>query len=233
VGLCGVPEVPSGHPSPPQSPPLAAIAVSYNKHSSTKNARTRRGGAAFTIAEKCERLFCETLKTIFLGEGDLDFQDSLVMGAQTIDSNIHQQIEQDAAGSASPPLSSSFSSSNSGSEKRLLTDWLEMWDYGGGARFRGFMADGTHGRTMFAFFDNSVLGNDLKPGLMALLELCNMPEIDCSNLVVCVDRSLALNESKVLLRDLGWVGFEPLTLGVWASEPNLVSQRWMLLGMEA
>jgi len=107
------------------------------------------------------------------------------------------------------------------------------WDYAGGARFRGFITDGVHGKSMFAFFDQSVLGNDLKHGLMALLELCNIPEIDCSSLVICVDRNLAPEETKGLLRDLGWVGFEPLTLDEWTSKTNVISQRWMLLGMEA
>lgn len=152
------------NPSPPQSPPLAAIAASQKKHSSPKNAGPR-GGGAFTIAEECERLFCETLKTTFLGEGDLDFQDSLAMGAHINSSNnIHSNIGQYAMGSISPPLSSSLSSSSSKSSKRLLTDWLEVYDYAGGARFRGFIEDGGHSRSMFAFFDKSVLGNDLKPG---------------------------------------------------------------------
>lgn len=67
---------------------------------------------------------------------------------------------------------------------------------------------------------------------MALLELGNVPEINCSNLVVCVDRDVASDEAKVLLRDLGWVGFEPLTLGGWTGKPHLTSSRWIFLGME-
>ncbi|KAG9815477.1 hypothetical protein KCU90_g25215, partial [Aureobasidium melanogenum] len=43
-------------------------------------ARSRSGGAAYTITEECERLFCETLDTVFLGEGNTVAQDSLVMG---------------------------------------------------------------------------------------------------------------------------------------------------------
>jgi hypothetical protein len=51
------------------------------------------------------------------------------------------------------------------SEKNgILADWLEMYDYAGGARFRGYVADGHEGRSMFVFFDDGVLGHDLKPG---------------------------------------------------------------------
>jgi hypothetical protein len=186
----GIPEVPSvcniikrstgyynadirtkGNSSPTQSPPLGATAVNYTKHSGSKNARARRGGAAFTITEECERLFCETLKTIFLGEGDLDHQDSLVMETE-LDSITDQKlaIRASAVQSAStslPPYSPSSSSSSlptNINNRRLLTDWLEMYDYTGGARFRGYIADGIECSSMFVFFDKGVLGNELKPG---------------------------------------------------------------------
>ena len=68
---------------------------------------------------------------------------------------------------------------------------------------------------------------------MALLELCTVEEVDCSKLIVCVDRTLQAEDSKGLLRDLGWVGFEPITLDEWTEGPALVSERWLLLSMEA
>jgi hypothetical protein len=68
---------------------------------------------------------------------------------------------------------------------------------------------------------------------MALLELCSIHEVDCSQLVVCVDRLLQTEDSKGLLRDLGWVGFEPVTLDEWSKDATLVSERWLLLSMEA
>jgi hypothetical protein len=39
-----------------------------------------------------------------------------------------------------------------------------MYDYAGGARFRGYIAEDIEARSMFVFFDEGVLGNDLKPG---------------------------------------------------------------------
>ena len=50
-------------------------------------------------------------------------------------------------------------------ERRGLVDmWIEVWDYAGGARFRGFVAGEGEDRTMFVFFDDGVVGSDLKPG---------------------------------------------------------------------
>jgi len=46
----------------------------------------------------------------------------------------------------------------------IVTNWLEIWDYVGGATFRGFIAEDQDARTMFVFFDSGVLNSDLKPG---------------------------------------------------------------------
>jgi Ornithine decarboxylase antizyme len=67
---------------------------------------------------------------------------------------------------------------------------------------------------------------------MALLELCEVPEFDCSRLVVCADRTLNDSESKCLRRDLGWVGFEPLTLADWTANDDILSERWVFLGID-
>lgn len=67
---------------------------------------------------------------------------------------------------------------------------------------------------------------------MALLELCDSPEVECSKMVVCVDRDFDEEDSKSLLRDLGWVGFEPMTLDEWSHDETIVSDKWMLLSME-
>ena len=44
--------------------------------------------------------------------------------------------------------------------------WLEVWDYVGGANFRGFVAsDGDRKeKSMFMFFDQVLAIHDLKPG---------------------------------------------------------------------
>lgn len=41
--------------------------------------------------------------------------------------------------------------------------WLEMWDYSGGSSFRGFLTEDLSGeKTLFMFFDRSVVDRDLK-----------------------------------------------------------------------
>jgi len=40
--------------------------------------------------------------------------------------------------------------------------WLEIWDYAGGASFRGFLADNAGEKSLFAFFDAGIVGHDLK-----------------------------------------------------------------------
>jgi len=116
----------------------------------------------------------------------------------------------------------------------FVSQWIEVWDYVGGTRFRGFTATDSFGvSALFIFFDANVVGKDLKQGLMALLELASAPGIVCSQLVVCLSRDdIASTDSATLLRDLGWVGFEPLTLDQWAGQTNVTSTEWLLLGME-
>jgi hypothetical protein len=47
--------------------------------------------------------------------------------------------------------------------------WIEMWDYVGGVRFRGFVAEKEEEKAMFVFFDQSVVAGDLKAGYVALV----------------------------------------------------------------
>jgi hypothetical protein len=49
-------------------------------------------------------------------------------------------------------------------DKGAITDWIEMWDYVGGIRFRGFVAEKEDEKAMFVFFDEAVIGGDLKAG---------------------------------------------------------------------
>ncbi|KXL42054.1 hypothetical protein M433DRAFT_154178 [Acidomyces richmondensis BFW] len=51
----------------------------------------------------------------------------------------------------------------------LVREYMEMWDYAGGARFRGFVAEKEDERAMFVFFDNEVLGKDLKLGFVLVI----------------------------------------------------------------
>ncbi|KAK8152491.1 ornithine decarboxylase antizyme-domain-containing protein [Phyllosticta citrichinensis] len=257
AGPSGVPEVSSGMPSPPQSPPLAA----YRELSTPRKqlGSARRGGAACTIAEECERLFCEALRTIFLGEGNVGCQDSLATVMCNIEDDDDQAIDDDyinyhhrnykriatscniingnGIGLPSPPDAPDVKGFDAahlccGS---AIEQWIEVWDYAGGARFRGFVADNSGGdeKDMFVFFDAAAAVRDLKPGLMALIELCSLPEFDCARLNVCLDRAAAPGDDmKGLMKDLGWIGFEPITLAEWTDKPPIVSDTWLFLGME-
>jgi hypothetical protein len=156
--------IPKGIPSPPSSPPLAA------KHASRK-----RGGAAYTITEECERLFCETLRAVFLGEGSQQRQDSLVMGVHnnttttsttsaipTNDYGVDLRRYSDSSMGSSPGMVQ-FPTVDDG-DTGTITDYIEMWDYVGGIRFRGFVAEKEDEKAMFVFFDEAVIGGDLKAG---------------------------------------------------------------------
>jgi len=130
-----------------------------------------------------------------------------------------------------PGLSPDSNMSSIG-EGSMATDFFELWDYVGGARFRGFVAERDGQRSVFVFFDREALGHDLKNSLMALLELCNVAQIDASELVICMDRHLRTGESRTLMRDLGYVGFQPTTLAHWSAYGDIVSDRWTFLSME-
>lgn len=67
---------------------------------------------------------------------------------------------------------------------------------------------------------------------MSLLELASGNDFDCSQLVVCLDRTANQEDIKDLTRDLGWVGFELTMLDQWADRSACTSDRWLLLEME-
>lgn len=50
------------------------------------------------------------------------------------------------------------------STSSVITDWIEMWDYVAGIRFRGFVAEENGDKAMFVLFDQSVVAGDLKAG---------------------------------------------------------------------
>jgi len=205
-----MPEVSSGSPSPPRSPPLAANVAKDDLVHSEKGRKARRGGAAYTITGECERLFCETLKHVFSGEGELVAQDSLVMDAHTTKHNDRYTMGM----------------------KTSLSEWIEIWDYVGGLRFRGFVAKRGDQKSLFVFFERDVVDKDLKPGLLALIELASSAAFDCSRLVICLDRSNDPVELNGLMRDLRWVGFELVTLAPWTDRQEVTSEEWLFLGME-
>ncbi|KAI9740849.1 MAG: hypothetical protein M1818_004454 [Claussenomyces sp. TS43310] len=154
------------------------------------------------------------MKAVFLGERDAVANGSIELGTNAY----------------SPPDESVDAHGYFGNQTSSRIDsWLEVWDYGGGCSFRGFVAGAGEARSLFAFFDASVIGRDLKQGLMALIELASTP-FECSQLVVCLERTLDPKESKSLLKSFRWVGFELVTLEMWSRHAG--SDRWLFLGME-
>ena len=150
-----------GIPSPPGSPPFGV----------TKSAKTYKGRAkeaARIVAEESERLFCGALQAAFLGEGNPAERASFA-------TNAHRKSDTIFGLNGGGPLPSppddldiigngSHVFGTSGKSTGLVQTWLEVWDYTGGARFRGFIAESQDERLLFVFFDNGVQGHDLKPG---------------------------------------------------------------------
>ncbi|KAF2272232.1 uncharacterized protein EI97DRAFT_386254 [Westerdykella ornata] len=233
-----------GIPSPPQSPPLAA----RHTYAANKNAmiqgsgRARRGGAAYTITEECERLFCETLRAVFLGEGNAARQDSLVSGMHIIDDvpipndisdyGVHVRRYPEKLDQLPPSPEMDAGGLGEGCGIGAVRTWLEMWDYVGGNKFRGFVAEKNGERAMFVFFDQSVIAGDLKAGLMALLELCDNPYFSCSRLVACLDRRTNPLLMEARAKDLGWIGFQLTTLEEFGGGDEITSTRWLFMDME-
>ncbi|KAI1408407.1 ornithine decarboxylase antizyme-domain-containing protein [Hypoxylon sp. FL1857] len=225
----------AGLPSPPSSPPLAAITSSNElalqpkskKRSSSSNAapisRSRRGGATLQIREECERFFCETMKAVFQGEWNTAGNGSCLTGV-----NNYALTPPDDY----PTPQSSFNNDKIDTKPGVYVNgWMEFWDYAGGASFRAFVAEDGDEKSLFAFFDNGLVGRDLKHALIALIELADGP-LECSNIVICVDRSMPDDYAKTLMRSLQWVGFELTTLDHWAKDIDVTSDKWLFMGME-
>jgi Ornithine decarboxylase antizyme len=134
-------------PSPPSSPPLAALTsanelaltpkITSRKRDKDGKRKSRREGAAYVIREECERLFCEIMKSVFLGERDADDSGSIAM------ETFHYSSDHNT---------------------NRVSSWLEVWDYAGGCSFRGFVANTGTEKCLFTFFNSDVVGRDLKAG---------------------------------------------------------------------
>ena len=112
---------------------------------------SRKEGAAYIIREECERLFCETMKNVFLGERDSSRMAPAAMGANAYSPpdksvNAYKFIDSIKCGSSQ------------------LSSWLEVWDYAGGCSFRGFVAGTGTTASLFVFFNSDVVGRELKQG---------------------------------------------------------------------
>jgi len=225
-GYSGFPEVSSGLISPPSSPPLAALTSanelalirsnSSKKRDNNGKRISRKEGAAYTIRGECERLFCENMKSIFLGEeGRMDSNGSIVMGTNN----------------AYSPPDDSVDAFSYFSNNQRIDAWLEIWDYTSGCSFRAFVGGNGDKKSLFIFFDASVIGRDLKQGLMELIELAE-EVFAVSHIIICVDRSVRDSEKQAFMKSLRWVGFELITLDMWASVRDVTSNKWLFMGME-
>lgn len=70
---------------------------------------------------------------------------------------------------------------------------------------------------------------------MALIELAgvNSSPFECSQVIICVDRSVEHEDTTTLLKSLRWVGFELITLDMWNNGDFVApSEKWLFLGME-
>lgn len=136
-----------------------------------------------------------------------------------------------------------------------ITHYLELWDYLGGASFRGLIASTTKGpsteKTLFLFLDN-LEDVELKNGLVALMELA-LEVFDCEKLVLALRRDTGEIGLKTLTSSLGWMGFELVTLSYWqkaaddgeefgsdgeeqwekkSKKGNGISDKWLFVGIE-
>ncbi|KAL4901958.1 hypothetical protein BDW74DRAFT_68788 [Aspergillus multicolor] len=205
----GVPEVPSGLKNAHERPPLddSHAPVDGSSHS-LNNLLGQKGEAAHTIPEECERLFCDVLSVVFLGER-LPRQESFGIGVPQIQAT-------DTRG-----------------EYPRIQKWFEVLDYTSDAMYRGFVTCAAGERTMFVFLAGAAAGHGLKSGLIALFELADVPAFSCSQIVACVPRSKDGGELESV-KNLGWCGFALTTLEPFgAAHSNSISNRWLFLGAEA
>jgi hypothetical protein len=128
---------------PATSPPLGSPAVEIAQDLWPRDKWSRnRGEAAQTITEECERLFCDTLSAMFLGERTRGRRRSLAVGA------YNQDLRPDSVKE----------------NHRRIESWVELWDYAGDAIYRGFVVDDTDWKTLFVFFEDRTSDHGIKTG---------------------------------------------------------------------
>jgi hypothetical protein len=99
------------------------------------------GEAAQTITGECERLFCDALSVVFLGERSRR-QGPLVMGAYYRDYQPNRVKD----------------------DHKRVENWIELWHYANDTIYRGFVANGIDGVTLFVFFEDYAPDHCLKSG---------------------------------------------------------------------
>ena len=66
---------------------------------------------------------------------------------------------------------------------------------------------------------------------MALIELAEAV-FAVSQVVICLDRAVPEANAKAFMKSLRWVGFDLITLDMWAGDMDTTSDKWVFLGME-
>ncbi|PYI19759.1 yippee-domain-containing protein [Aspergillus violaceofuscus CBS 115571] len=161
------------------------------------NLSEHKGEATHAIPEECERLFCEHLSVIFLGERRFTEQESPGMGAYQSQPEIVEAMH------------------------TPIQHWLEVLDYTNDVTYRGFVTSTNDGQpTIFVFFSDQTLGHGLKTGLVALFELASISAFQCLQIVACIPRPHNAVELEIV-RNLGWCGFNLTTLQQWSVENDL------------
>ena len=93
------------------------------------------------------------MKIVFLGERGSTDSGALVTGA-----HISSNGRANTAGSPGGEPNAGLSGSGG------VHKWLEVWDYVGGAQFRGFVSGEDEAKSLFIFFGEGVTGSHLKHG---------------------------------------------------------------------
>lgn len=138
---------------------------------------------------------------VFLGEERSANQDLLLMDVQTSYKTLnHIDIVSGGYLSGSYSSTSSNSTIQLTSRVGLVDNYFELWDYIGGTRFRGFIAERKGHRGLFAFFDQEVLGHNLKP---RSVHFVNLPMSATDMSVVCWHLSnYAVNQKSIVLQSI-------------------------------
>jgi hypothetical protein len=95
------------------------------------------------------------MKHIFLGEEGNASNGSFGMGTDTY-SSLDDDVD----------VHNYFGNINT---NQSIDAWVEIWDYSGGCSFRGFVGGYGEEKSLFAFFDSSVIGRDLKQGYVFII----------------------------------------------------------------
>jgi hypothetical protein len=125
----------------PISPPLdTSLASSIGSDYMANGSPEPKGEATYIIPGECERLFCDKLTGIFLGERRLPRQESLGVDASRI--QLH----------------------NDEYPNGRIGRWVEVLDYTSDLIYRGFVTDTNDERALFVFLPETSLRHGLKSG---------------------------------------------------------------------